>query len=132
MPHDIYSLGVVLLELGLWTSFLQYPSHSSSQPTLSTSPETAIPSPLLHILDSDEKDTRKRATAVKNTLTALATELLPARMGQKYTEVVLLCLCCLDVVGGRWNWGGGMGRRGQWGRRGEMRKRASWMRMGLW
>jgi serine/threonine protein kinase len=92
MQHDIYSLGVVLLELGLWQSFISFPPESDD-------PNTALPPPFLQALES-EKDTRKRATGVKGALTTLATELLPARMGQKYTDVVLLCLQCLDGAPG--------------------------------
>lgn len=92
MQHDIYSLGVVLLELGLWQSFLDFRPDSDD-------PSTALPPPFLQALES-EKDTRKRATAVKGALTKLATDLLPARMGQKYTDVVLLCLQCLDGAPG--------------------------------
>lgn len=32
MQHDIYSLGVVLLEIGLWTSFVEY--HKEQKPSL--------------------------------------------------------------------------------------------------
>jgi hypothetical protein len=92
MQHDIYSLGVVLLELGLWRSFI------SSLPE-TDDPSTALQPPFLQALES-EKDTRKRATAVKGALITLATDLLPARMGQKYTDVVLLCLQCLDGMQG--------------------------------
>jgi hypothetical protein len=100
MPHDIYSLGVVLLELGLWQSFLSYlPPTDPSRPYDTADPDAALPPPFLRALEA-EKDTRKRATAVKGALTALATELLPARMGRKYTDVVLLCLQCLDGAGG--------------------------------
>jgi hypothetical protein len=92
MQHDIYSLGVVLLELGLWQSFISFLPDSDD-------PSTALPPPFVQALES-EKDTRKRATAVKGALTTLATDLLPARMGQKYTDVVLLCLQCLDGAPG--------------------------------
>jgi hypothetical protein len=106
MPHDIYSLGVVLLELGLWQSFLSYPADpdpSGQDPNLEFSDEMgegpsanmALPPTFLAALDA-EKDTRKRAMAVKSALVALASEMLPARMGRRYTDVVLLCLRCLD------------------------------------
>jgi hypothetical protein len=118
MQHDIYSLGVVLLELGLWTSFITYPPSS---PTASPSqgpkdqaieedkkkdatnsitdpnpdPDTAIPPPFIDSQLS-EKDARKRAVAIKTHLIHLTSEILPARMGNKYTDIVLLCLRCLD------------------------------------
>jgi hypothetical protein len=130
MQHDIYSLGVVLLELGLWQSFLTFqPPEDPSYPYDTTDSSTALPPPFLRALEYG-KDTRKRATAVKSALTTLATDMLPARMGQKYTDVVLLCLQCLDgapgsVVAGaegeKWGEksgvgeGVGAGMQGGWG-----------------
>jgi hypothetical protein len=103
MQHDIYSLGVVLLELGLWHSFLSYPppaDPSRRPPYEQTDPSgDVLPPPFLQALEC-EKDTRRRATAVKGAITALAADLLPARMGRKYTDVVLLCLQCLDGAPG--------------------------------
>jgi hypothetical protein len=77
MQHDIYSLGVVLLEIGLWESFISYPLQSSPSPSpfpsLSPSDNTK-PEPVSNSLDENnpipspfiteqkgEKDTRKRA-----------------------------------------------------------------------
>jgi hypothetical protein len=106
MQHDIYSLGVLLLELGLWQSFITYPNPPSSSPTSSSSssdtkqaelhdPTTPIPPPFI-TQHASEKDIRKRATAIKAHLISLASEMLPARMGRKYADIVLLCLRCLD------------------------------------
>lgn len=114
MQHDIYSLGVVLLEIGLWESFIGYPPQSSPSPSPSLSPSNDTkhepvanpldennPIPPLFIAEhKGEKDTRKRATAIKTQLISLALEKLPARMGDKYTEIVLLCLRCLDRESG--------------------------------
>jgi len=121
MPHDIYSLGVNLLELGLWSSFITYPPSPpvspSPAPTLSPAdpdPDpnpSADPPPPSYTEDIDpalpippnfvkehleQKDARKRAHAIKAHLIALAARELPARMGRKYTDIVLLCLRCLD------------------------------------
>jgi len=52
-----------------------------------------------------EKDTRKRATQVKNSLITLATEQLPSRMGTKYMDVVLLCLQCMNGADGATGFG---------------------------
>lgn len=71
MQHDIYSLGVCLLEIGLWVSFVGSNSHKN---------------PLI------EKN------LVKEQFTALAREKLPIRMGEKYTQVVINCLSCLDLT----------------------------------
>jgi serine/threonine protein kinase len=86
MQHDIYSLGVCLLEIGLWRSFVIY-YDEDSRPT---------PSPVLAILDGSEKDEIKKAFLVKDTLVSLAKQRLPSRMGDKYTEIVVTCLTCLD------------------------------------
>jgi hypothetical protein len=86
MQHDIYSLGVCLLEIGLWGSFVIY-HDEDSRPT---------PSPVLAILDSPEKDKIQKAFLVKDTLVSLAKQWLPSRMGDKYTEIVITCLTCLD------------------------------------
>lgn len=86
MQHDIYSLGVCLLEIGLWESFVIY-HNEESHPT---------PSPALAILNDPEKDEIKNAFLVKDTLVSLAKQRLPSRMGDKYTEIVVTCLTCLD------------------------------------
>jgi len=103
MQHDIYSLGVVLLEIGLWESFLSYrPLLSSSSPDdfeAKSEPKldehNPIPSDFI-AQQRLEKDIRKRATAIKTELISLASRKLPPRMGYKYTNIVLLCLRCLD------------------------------------
>jgi hypothetical protein len=86
MQHDTYSLGVCLLEIGLWESFVIY-HDEDSQPTLS---------PVLAILDDPEQDEGKKAFLVKDILVSLAKQRLPSRMGDKYTEIVVTCLTCLD------------------------------------
>ncbi|KAJ9602315.1 hypothetical protein H2200_013170 [Cladophialophora chaetospira] len=87
MQHDIYSLGVCLLEIGLWTSFVMWDGDNN------------IPSPnaVLGVNDLLKlKDDRKRASEVKQILTRTAEERLPIRMGKKYAEIVVACLTCLD------------------------------------
>jgi hypothetical protein len=87
MQHDIYSLGVCLLEIGLWDTFVVYQDEKTSDPA---------PSPLLGVLQDQEKDEVKKATLVKDALVELATTMLPSRMGDKYMEIVVTCLTCLD------------------------------------
>jgi hypothetical protein len=86
MQHDIYSLGVCLLEIGLWESFVLYHNEGTDP-----SPSTA-----LSILNDAEKDEIKKAFLVKDALVDLAKQRLPSRMGDKYTEIVVTCLTCLD------------------------------------
>lgn len=69
MQHDIYSLGVCLLEIGLWESFVSsdIQTHFSADKGL-----------------------------LKDQYITLAKEKLPIKMGEKYTKVVVNCLSCLD------------------------------------
>ena len=84
MQHDIYSLGVCLLEIGLWNS-LVVPS------------EPPKPGQLLHIEQQlNMNNPLKAAWEIKKILIQMAQSLLPALMGLTYTEVVLSCLTCLD------------------------------------
>ncbi|KAF2663025.1 hypothetical protein K491DRAFT_12889 [Lophiostoma macrostomum CBS 122681] len=83
MQHDIYSLGVCLLEIGLWESFVLYQNE-------------AIPSHLLPPFIDEEAEEVAKATRIKDSLVGLARKKLPGRMGDKYTDVVVNCLTCLD------------------------------------
>jgi hypothetical protein len=95
MQHDIYSLGVCLLEIGLWRSFVHYPGLNPN-----TVPVTPVSSEI-QISDEDFEaahlSTRLR---IKEQLVELAKRKLPSRVGGVYTEVVLACLRCLDSGNG--------------------------------
>ncbi|KAL9078816.1 MAG: hypothetical protein Q9157_002257 [Trypethelium eluteriae] len=78
MQHNIYSLGVCLLEIGLWQSFVHYSGTDS---------EHAEPG---------NYEFSGEAESVKNELIALANEKLPSYMGSKYAMIVKTCLTCLD------------------------------------
>ncbi|UKZ73156.1 hypothetical protein TrVFT333_000797 [Trichoderma virens FT-333] len=94
MQHDVYSLGVCLLELGLWESFVSYDGdvgdakHENKQPSASLG------------LGLDNFQFQAEGSAVsskiKDHLVNLARFKLPSRMGDKYTSVVVTCLTCLD------------------------------------
>ncbi|KAF8243019.1 hypothetical protein K440DRAFT_606725 [Wilcoxina mikolae CBS 423.85] len=85
MQHDIYSLGVCLLEIGLWSSFVVRQKEGNvAGPELNVEEFLAM------------KDIRKRAVEVKQTLVDMAVKKLPGRMGGRYTDVVVSCLTCLD------------------------------------
>ncbi|KAI5838199.1 HET-s/LopB domain protein [Morchella snyderi] len=88
MQHDIYSLGVLLLEIGLWTSFVQWNEslkHFEPGPDLKVDAETLA-----------MKDVKRKANIMKSLLLRMAMELLPGAMGPKYAEVAISCLTCLD------------------------------------
>ena len=92
MQHDIYSLGVVLLEIGLWTSFLlEDPGDGSNLP---------IPNNILDPSNLDPRYPLAAAAENKQKLENLAARELPARLGRRYTDIVLLCLRCLDSGNG--------------------------------
>lgn len=79
MQHDIYSLGVCLLEIGLWKSFIDYEANSLSVNAKSDSSEMA-----------------RNSDSLKDYFTSMAKEKLPITMGEKYTRVVVNCLTCMD------------------------------------
>ena len=89
--HDIYSLGVCLLEIGLWESFLVY---NEEYPKLS---------PLL----SDSKAKWKRENDIvshsmsdsqieQKVFITLAGDSLAYEMGEAYSKLVLKCLTCVE------------------------------------
>ena len=88
MQHDIYSLGVCLLEIGLWESFVGYPAFEGC--------EGAVPSPVLSIPGDVDADPIKRAVMLKDTLVHIAQKKLPTSMGDRYSTIVISCLTCLD------------------------------------
>ena len=84
MQHDIYSLGVCMLELGLWESFVEYDATGTS-PCPSSALQLSLESPQFH-----------DPSLLKDHLLSMARSVLPRRMGTKYTQVVETCLTCLD------------------------------------
>ncbi|KAK3064099.1 hypothetical protein LTS18_010136 [Coniosporium uncinatum] len=93
MQHDIYSLGVYLLEIDLGASFVRFDATSVSD----KNPKDAVPGSILDIAEYlKNKDTRARALQIKRKLIAIAEAESPGRMGKVYTDVVLSCLTCLD------------------------------------
>ncbi|KAJ8124717.1 hypothetical protein O1611_g8923 [Lasiodiplodia mahajangana] len=95
MQHDIYSLGVCLLEIGLWQSFVWYPAQNDTT--------TPVPSITLGFTCSDKDFEAVRPTgqeAIKEKLVELAKEKLPPRVGDAYTDIVVACMTCLDPENG--------------------------------
>lgn len=86
MQHDIYSLGVCLLETGLWCPFVHYTKEHEVLPSATL--------PIKALLDKNNK--HKAANEIKDLLVAMAKEKLPSMMGRTYTEVVVSTLLCLD------------------------------------
>lgn len=87
MQHDIYSLGVCLLELGLWESFVSY-----DELTLASNGNGNAPAPArAPILGTGG------GLYFQEHLLFLAQGELRKRMGTRYSDVVVTCLTCLDA-----------------------------------
>jgi hypothetical protein len=84
MQHDIYSLGVCLLEIGLWSSFVSYGEQE------------VVLGPGAALGMSKEALRRCSSSQIKEHLVGIAKSRLPSALGELYTEVVLSCLKCLD------------------------------------
>lgn len=87
MQHDMYSVGVCLLEIGLWCSFVRY---SDGGEVTGPDPELGFATIL------SAKNRRAAAKNIKSELVSLANKHLPRLMGQTYKDVVVSCLTCLD------------------------------------
>jgi hypothetical protein len=85
MQHDIYSLGVCLLEIGFWEPLVEYAGGDAA----SSKPDYGR-------VCRDFVRTDKHWVFFKDYLVSLAEEELPGRMGDRYTDVVVTCLTCLD------------------------------------
>lgn len=85
MQHDIYSLGVCLLEIGLWESFVGFKQG-----------EKATPAPADWLQQYIVRTGIDSAARVKEKLVELAEEILPSRMGKIYSRIVMTCLTCLE------------------------------------
>jgi serine/threonine protein kinase len=84
MEHDIYSLGVVLLEIAFWASFQD-----------KTSPQ------LGKLIWKDKSQSTLRAPQeLKKMYMSLTTGAVPRLMGQKFADVVMACLMGLDLEEG--------------------------------
>ncbi|KAI1148854.1 hypothetical protein F4825DRAFT_76995 [Nemania diffusa] len=90
MEHDIYSLGVCLLEIGLWESFVGYKTLQEPEPGLGYGR-------FLDWLNGQNlKDSYNKSFYLKDYFEAQAKTVLPQRAGDRYSNIVLNCLTCLD------------------------------------
>lgn len=100
MRHDIYSVGVCLLEIGLWGSFVEYDKVDEKEQSL-LGTANLHPSSLGSKLATEGDSTGgleflKSPEPVKDRLLQLARGTLRRSMGNKYSKVVETCLTCLD------------------------------------
>lgn len=85
MQHDIYSLGVCLLEIALWKSFVRWD-------VTDTCPMKTVESERILRGNKSPWDTKKN-------LVQMAQDLIPRTLGNRYAEVTISCLKCLDLDG---------------------------------
>lgn len=102
MQHDVYSLGVCLLEIGLWESLVQYVSIDGE---LKPEKGPAYESFLVWAKASSELESEKGSRAayaqfmslkLQEYLVHIAETRLPQKMGEMYKDIVVACLTCLD------------------------------------
>ncbi|KAK1758923.1 hypothetical protein QBC47DRAFT_96883 [Echria macrotheca] len=99
MQHDVYSLGVCLLELGLWESFVSYRKEGMEGQTVV--PNESMTQLLGDVVSGDGGEVESAlpppsGVRAKERLVHLARTRLPVKMGDRYTAVVVTCLTCLD------------------------------------
>ncbi|KAF2123130.1 hypothetical protein BDV96DRAFT_562005 [Lophiotrema nucula] len=89
--HDIYSLGVCFLEIGLWESFVVYDEFGPAQ------------SPCLTQAKQKWKDANTSASELmteaqieQKVFIDLAAEPLAFEMGEAYSRLVIKCLTCIE------------------------------------
>jgi hypothetical protein len=93
MGHDIYSVGVVLLEIVLWESFIQ---STKVPPICERFTSTAT---RLNYVRANESSSIEKLTLpliTQNVMIALAEEEVPHRMGSSLAQFIVACLKCLE------------------------------------
>lgn len=83
MQDDIYSLGVCLLEIGLWESFVKQDEQGKSFVEFGGKASSG--------------DWKVQTSSTNKTLFTLADEILPRSTGKRFSEVVKKCLTVLDT-----------------------------------
>lgn len=97
MGHDIYSLGVCMLEALLWKPLVFF--TDGAEPT--ANPVFAEHALALGLIDTQESvqsflDEPKETADIQKVLLSMASKLLPAMVGRKLTSLVISCLTCLE------------------------------------
>lgn len=91
MGHDIYSLGLCLLEIGLWKSLLD----ADDKPCLEYQ-ECAIKLGLVTEAEVYSASKLTKPWMIAEILPQIAKEQLPQRMGNRFTNLTVSCLTCLE------------------------------------
>ena len=90
--HDIYILGVYLVKMTLWHSFISYVLDTRGPHPCS---ELNIDSAIM------DRNPQQGGIRTKGELVAISKGRLDRVIGEPYTEIVLACLGCLDQDKGR-------------------------------
>lgn len=103
MQHDVYSLGVCLLEIGLWESFVEY--HSDTEPfspqdsqsykqfqSWVSARDNSTYNTEVDMQISGTSVASVRAALLREYLVEVAERRLPSAMGELYKDVVVACL----------------------------------------
>ncbi|PVH97477.1 hypothetical protein DM02DRAFT_684921 [Periconia macrospinosa] len=91
--HDIYSLGVCLLEIGLWEPFF----ISNNTTTLSALyKEVAVQQGFVKKIHADQIEQLTWPAIVPKVLLFLAQHVVPQRMGFAFSQLIVACLTCLE------------------------------------
>jgi len=97
--HDIYSLGVCLLEIGLW-DLLVCKESADNPPRVSDLFRAAADVEGFPDPEAELRAKLRRPNDIKNILLKLAGENLPQKMGLGYHNLVIACLTGLDEPSG--------------------------------
>ena len=90
MAHDIYSIGVVLLEIGLWRSFIVWNGFNDFMI------DEAVLGGGKAIFRRMKERKYKAGEELKKLYESLAAQELPNVMGERFCEVVLKCLSAVE------------------------------------
>jgi hypothetical protein len=99
MGHDIYSLGVCLLEIGLWEPFVQLRTVDG-RPRVSDLFRAAAKVDLSPNPEDELNVKLTKPSEVKSVLLQLAHDHLPIKMGLGYYRLTVSCLTGLDKPSG--------------------------------
>jgi hypothetical protein len=93
MLHDIYSLGVVLLEIALWRSFvLEETDRETCEKSFAVNRDAVK-------LSDRETGRLKSPDGIMGVFVDKAVDFIPQVFGDRYRDIVVMCLNCLDDGG---------------------------------
>lgn len=91
--HDVYSLGVCLVEIGLWEPFF---TSESAVAISALYRKAAVRLRLVEERHADRIEMLTWPATVPKVLRHLAESEIPQRLGVAYSELVVACLTCLE------------------------------------